>query len=415
MNYFLAITAALLPLAFWWRFRNVPLDRDYAPYAYCGVFNTGFLEDGHVDIKGPIIQWSYRVWLILLSPLKLPLSHKLRLMPAASTSSAILIVGLNYGPMNALVLAILFCSPTLWTHMANTEWLTVSLISLCVPLATAPQMSMFAWIILGLLPWVNQKNLLLIVPVAWALGLNLMPTFPTALAIAAPSIAILCYITATRKLNLWRYWLIRVPAMMGAKRTFRHNTVSALKILTPCLALFAPVVASLNIQSPWIFCAGAVVVLMILSKQIVPHHFILLVLPVALSTEPSVFTFAGIALIWCFRDGLIWYKPELVYQLTFPSYGSLLEGARTIENWIKANTKPDEIIWVNGYENQIYLNTMRKAWRIEIPELEGLPEGEPPKYVVHSAQTAKKFDYEKYGYETELISNMGHYTLVVRK
>jgi hypothetical protein len=134
-----------------------------------------------------------------------------------------------------------------------------------------------------------------------------------------------------------------------------------------------------------------------------------------LAVQPSIFTFAGIAMIWLWRDGLCWYRPDLTYQTTFPNYGGLLEDAKTIEAWIIENTPKDEVIWVNGYENQIYLNTMRKAWRIEIPELEGLPEGEPPKYIVHSAQTAKKFDYEKYGYETEMISNMGHYTLVVKK
>jgi len=80
-----------------------------------------------------------------------------------------------------------------------------------------------------------------------------------------------------------------------------------------------------------------------------------------------------------------------------------------------ANTTPDEVIWVNGYENQIYLNTKRKAWRIEIPELSGFPDGEPPRVIVHSAQTAKSFNYDGPGYETEMISNMGYYTLVVKK
>ena len=132
--------------------------------------------------------------------------------------------------------------------------------------------------------------------------------------------------------------------------------------------------------------------------------------------KPSVFTFVALALVWLLRDGLVWLKPLSIYPVTFPNYGNLLADAKSIEAWIIENTKPDEVIWVNGFENQIYLNTLRRAWRIEIPELEGVPDGDPPRIVVHSAQTAKKaFDYAKYGYETVIMSNMGHYTLVERK
>ena len=64
-------------------------------------------------------------------------------------------------------------------------------------------------------------------------------------------------------------------------------------------------------------------------------------------------------------------------------------------------------------ENHIYLNAMRKAWRIEIPELKGAPEGEAPKYIVHCANSCKPFDYK--GYEPVEISRLSLYTLMVKK
>ncbi len=125
----------------------------------------------------------------------------------------------------------------------------------------------------------------------------------------------------------------------------------------------------------------------------------------------------GLALVWCLRDGLIWYRPDLIYRVTFGSaqgdYGTVMKDADTLEAWIMKNTKPDEVIWVNGMENQIYLNTLRKAWRIEIPELMGIPEGDKPRVIVHCAQSFKEFDYE--GYEPELTSRIGLFTLMVRQ
>ncbi len=414
----LAFLSASLPLIFWWRFKDTPIDRDYCPYAYPAVFKSGFLENGHVDIKGPLLHWSYKLWLGIVSRLNLPLNQKLRLLPAICTSIAVGVISFQLKPETGLILAVLLCSPTLWVHMANTEWLTVSVIAFSVAESTnqAPICQASVWLALGLLPWINQKNLLLIVPVAWALGLNLTPTIPNALAIAAPSIAIAIYLVLTGKLSLWRYWLISIPASMGKKRTFQRNTVSASKLLIPCLALFAPIVASMNSITPWAIVACVVVLLMIASKQVVPHHFILLTLPMALATQPTMFTFAGIAIIWLFRDGITWYRPDLIYRVTFGSaqgdYGTVMKDADTLEAWIRKNTKPDEVIWVNGMENQIYLNTLRKAWRIEIPELMGVPEGEKPRVIVHCSQSAKEFDYE--GYEPELISRIGLFTLMVK-
>jgi len=46
----IGMIAAILPLIHWYRFRNVPIDRDFAPYAYSGVFGTGYLKAGHIAV-----------------------------------------------------------------------------------------------------------------------------------------------------------------------------------------------------------------------------------------------------------------------------------------------------------------------------------------------------------------------------
>ncbi len=127
-------------------------------------------------------------------------------------------------------------------------------------------------------------------------------------------------------------------------------------------------------------------------------------------------TFLAFFIVWAVRDGICWYRPELIYRVTFGSgqgdYGTMMNDARHIEAWLIVNTAKDEIIWVNGAENQIYLNVLRKPWRIEIPEIKGLPDGEPPRCIVHCSQSAQEFDYT--GYEPKLVSVIGLYTLMVK-
>lgn len=124
----------------------------------------------------------------------------------------------------------------------------------------------------------------------------------------------------------------------------------------------------------------------------------------------------AVFLIWIPRDGICWWRQDLIYKFTFgggnADYGTMMADAHKIEAWIRENTATDELIWVNGMENQIYLNTHRKAWRLEIPELEGVPEGETPRVIVHCHQSCKKFDYT--GYRSEVISTIGLYTLMVK-
>jgi len=101
--------------------------------------------------------------------------------------------------------------------------------------------------------------------------------------------------------------------------------------------------------------------------------------------------------------------------VTFPNYETRLADAAPIEKWLRENTAENEVIWVNGMENQIYLNALRRPWRIEIPELLGVPDGDPPRVIVHCGESFKKFDYEKWDYETVQISNMGFFTIVKRE
>lgn len=407
---------ALIPILAWYRFRDTPLDRDYAPYALPAVLGLPYLRDGHVDIKPPLIHWSYKVWWKIISLMQLSKMQTLaiRLLPTLGMTLATLCAGLVSWKA-ALVLALLFASPTLWTHMANTEWLTVALLSLSMTFSQSHGWESWAWMTLGLLPFVNQKNALLLVPVAWGLSLNPSPTNLAALCI--PGMLILVYLTLTKRLVEFYVWCVAIPAAFGKRRTFKTNTLGHSKYLLPCLFLLAPFIASMDWHSRWTVVLACMVAVTLWSKQTVPHHFILFTFPVAMAAHPTPMTFAAFFIVWAVRDGITWYKPELIYRVTFGGasgdYGSMIRDARHIEDWLRKNTGPDEIIWVNGAENQIYLNTMRKPWRIEIPEIKGLPDGEAPRCIVHCSQSAQEFDYT--GYTPELVSVVGLYTLMVRK
>ncbi len=406
---------ALLPLVFLYRFRNTPLDRDYAPYALPAVLHLPYLRQGHVDIKPPLIHWSYKTWLGLLSKLNLKPMISIRLLPSVGCCLAILCTGLTFGVNAALVLAFLLCSPTLWTHMANTEWLTVLVVAACVASQSViPSHPELVWLGLGLLPWVNQKNALLLVPVIWALRLN--PTLTNLAALCIPGMLILSYLALTGRLTDFFAWCVAIPAQFGARRMFKANTLGHAKFLLPCLFLLAPFIASMDWHSRWTLVFVAMVAVTLWSKQVVPHHFILFALPIALASQPTAMTFLAFFIVWAVRDGICWYRPELIYRVTFGSgqgdYGTMMNDARHIEAWLIVNTAKDEVIWVNGAENQIYLNVLRKPWRIEIPEIKGLPDGEPPRCIVHCSQSAQEFDYT--GYEPKLVSVIGLYTLMVK-
>jgi hypothetical protein len=307
--------------------------------------------------------------------------------------------------------------------MAQTEIMSAGLVALSLTLPGP-----WNWMALGLLPWANQKNVILVITIAsyltWKLGL---PVSQEGLALILPSFAILSYLAATSRLKLAKVWLWDIPKEFGKTRTFRVNTLSAARLLIPCLALLAVPIATMEPLSLWALLALFVASGMVLSKQIVPHHFLLLALPVAIGSEMWPMAWVGFALIWAWRDGLCWWKPALTYPMCFPftpgvSYLDVLKDSGKIEQTIRNETQPEDKIWVDGMENHIYLNTGRKAWRIEVPELTGIPEGDPPKLIVFCEASAKRkangdplFDYEGLGYMPKEVSNRGAYVLMERK
>jgi hypothetical protein len=293
--------------------------------------------------------------------------------------------------------------------MANTEWLTVALVSLAMMAQSIPGGEPWSWLMLGLLPWANQKNVLLIAPVAWALGMSASIT--DLIVLSGPSIVALAYLAATGRAKAFYVWCYAIPKEFGKRRTFKANTVSASRLLIPALALLAPVVAS-GVANRWALVAGLYVALMLVSKQIVPHHFIALAYFLVLACEPTLATVLGVLLVWGFRDALCLYRPSLVYPVTFGGpgghYGQMLGDAEKIVKHIPEGST----IWVNGMENNVYLQAKCKATRVEIPELPGVPD-KTPEYIVHCATSAKAFDYK--GYEPAEISNLGLFTLMRRK
>ena len=391
---------------------TLPQDRDYTPYAYPAIFRTGYLEDGHVDIKPPLIHWAYKLWISSLNICGLSrlitLQAQLRILPLLGMIFSVLCLSISGHIQGAVVLALLFVSPTLWPHMANTEWLTVTLMASCCILPAPLQ-----WIVLGLLPWANQKNVFLVLLLAWALHL---PLSWDCLYLCVPSVIILSYLYATDRLEDFLHWCWFVPATFGVDRTFKRNTLSAARLLIPCVALLAPFIAVMGVDR-WAALALVVFLVMVWSKQVVPHHFLLVAFPVAMSAAPVALTWVAFLCVWIPRDGICWWNPAITYKFVFSGnggdYGSMMADLAKIEKWIRENTPANAVIWVNGIENQVYVNALRKAWRIEIPELKGLPEGDAPRWIVHCVSGSKKFDYT--GYEAEVISTSGNFSLMVKR
>jgi hypothetical protein len=333
-------------------------------------------------------------------------------MNAALASVATFAIAYVIGPREGLLLALLLTSPTLWGFMAQTEILAVALGSLAISLP-----SPWNFLAVGLMPWANQKNVVLAGLLLW-----FMPrpwVSQEVIALAWPSLAIGLYVVSTGRLKDAKTWLWDVPKGFGKTRTWKANVLSARSLLVPCVMLFAVPVATMGERWEWVAIALIVAGGMVLSKQIVPHHFLLLAFPVALGSNMGLLAWLAYFMVAGWRDLTAWLKPELTYRIAFPGYREMLEEAGEIEQWIRANTKPDEVIWVDGMENQIYFNTGRKAWRIEIPELPGIPSGEAPRVIVFCQSGKRKpngnamFDYSDY--KTELISQGGRFVLMVKK
>ena len=411
MEIVIAILAASTPLLYWWRFRDTPLDRDYGPYAYMGVFNSGYFKNGHRDVKPPLIHWGYWVWVTLTSRFGLSVRGRLRLWPTLMLSVAVFAMGLSY-PISALALALMLISPHLWPHMANTEWLSISLTALALSLHNCP---MVALVSLGLLPLVNQKNALLVPVLIWALGLS----WGMAWMALIPGLLFVVWLFLVgdwRKIILYLWF---IPREMGKARTLRRNTLAQLHLLMPGLIKLAMVLAIADWRSPWFVVFLVCVVLTVSVKQVVPHHLILLTFPLALAVNPSGLWFIAWVILWMLQDFLIWLKPDLIYPLTFRfrqggHYGVLLDEGLEVVEWLKANTAPGETILVNGFENQIYIEANRPGVCMDICEAPREADKIMPRVIVHCGNSAVPLDYT--GYEPQLVSAPGGlYTVTVRK
>lgn len=385
------------------RWLDAPLDWDYCPYAYPAIFKTPYLKDGSLDIKPPLIHWSYKLWLSIVSSLNLKLETCLRLPVLLSILVSIAVAWRTNNVSSAMVMACLLLSPSLWPHMANTEWMTGLLWMLSLSTGSV-------WP-LGLTLLVNQKNLLLLAPVIWAMDIHLAPTDLIALLLPAALVGLWLSLTGRAK-RAW-FCLVTMPYRMGKSRTFKNNVLQGLYTFKYSIFLIAPFAATM--QGRWAWVALAVVLVMIWSKQVTPHHFILLAFPVALASRPEVSTWISWALVWACRDLIVWLRPSSLYAVTFGygeklNYGLFLKDGNPVEAWIRDHTTADERIWVNGVDNQIYLGAMRKAWQINVPEWQDLPEGTPPRVIVHCKDTALKFDYD--AYKPVFVSPQGRYTVM---
>lgn len=409
-----AALIGLIPLLAWYRWRHIPLDRDYTPYAYPAVFNTPYLGGGHCDIKPPLLHWSYKCWLKIISLTRVSVTapEALRSLPALGMSLGSGLVAAS-DPGKGLVLALLLSSATLWAHMANTEWLTALLWALAF---ATRDMGALPWLFLGLTPWANQKNALLVPILAWCLSLPLTASGLGLLGI--PSVVLFGHLIITSRGKKFLAWCVAIPGEFGKKRTFKRNVLSASRLLIPCLALLAPVIAGQD-GGRWAWASLAYFALMLSSLQIVPHHFIGLAFLLAMGCTGSPAVILGLLAVWALKDGLCLWEPAIIYPSTFGGgnvhYGMMLDDGGKIAAIVAAKTEPGEAIWVNGMENNIYFQANRPAWRVEIPELPGAPLGEPPRYIVHCTQSAKPFDYDGLGYEPIEVSNLGLFTLMRRK
>ena len=414
----------------YWRFKDIPLDRDYAPYAY-HTLHGGWLRDGHADIKPPLIHlvysWAHICYKTFSSIMTLPAwgsPASFRAVPFAGIALACISLHC-YAPGSDLVCALLLVSPTMWMPMAATEWLTITLLASSAALASHPSTAILSLAVIGLLPWANQKNalllpFLLLVPVfreacmtaGWVEGIS---------AFLGPSLLILTWIVATGRLRY--FWVLcwLVPKDFGRRRSLRGNALIHAYLLRPCIVLMVPFLIAVNWLNPWAWVLVVMVALTIAAKQIMPVHFQPWLLALALATEPTAGVFFGFGILWVLREAAVWMRPSLFYPVCFPgkngvNYGHLIEDADVVADWLADYTKPDEVIWVNSWDNNIYLTGKRKAWCFLLPEMIFEPEEgkEPPRVIIHGIGHLD-FDYDKYGFLPAMTTPRGCYTVLVRR
>jgi hypothetical protein len=421
--------AILIVLATYWRFKDLPMDRDYAPYAY-HTLHGGWLRDGHADIKTPLIhltyswgQWVHRALAMYLPMPAWGTPSTFRAVPFMGILLGVVAIGVNY-PIAAIVLALLITTPSMWSVMANTEWLSVAVLAGAIGFASSPEYGLAAMFLLGALPWANQKNAILLP------FLSLVPEFRDAwtwepwaasLAFAMPSILILSWIAATGRLKDFYTMCWVVPKDFGGRRTFKGNTLVHSFLLKPPLTLMLPFLIFVDWANPWAWVLVAMIGISVWTKQIMPVHFIPWCLALAMASQPAMGSFVAFLILWIMRELVVWLKPATFYPICFPSrsgihYGVLLQESEIVTDWLKEFTKPEETIWCNTWDNNIYLQAERKAWCFLLPEMVFEPEAgnEPPRVIVHGIGHLD-FDYDRWGYVQAMITPRGCYTVMIRR
>lgn len=427
----LSVSVALV-LAAYWRFKDVPLDRDYAPYAYHTMDwlpHGGWLRDGHADIKTPGIQALYS---LAASCFKMVSSitksgswgspAHLRAVPFAGLALSVMLLAWS-NPGAALPAALLLASPSLWGFMANTEWLAVLLTSSAYAAASVSA-GPLAPFFLGCLPWANQKNALLLPVLLLVPELRepfwIDPWLSLA-SFALPSVLFMAWIAATGRLK--QFWIMcyLVPKSFGGRRTFRNNTLMHLHLLKPIIIFFAVFMAFVDWTNPWAWVFVGTMAVHLSSKQFMPHHAIQAAFPLALAVEWTWGMMLAFGIIWFFRDFPVWKWPKNIYKVVFggaggQSYGDLLEDSEQAAKWVVENTDPKDIVWCNSHDNNIYLLAKRQAWCFVLPEMRFEPETERdlPKVIVHGLGHLE-FDYDKYGYKLQGVTMRGFYSLLKRE
>ena len=415
-----------LPVIYWWRFRKTPLDRDYCPYAYPAWRHTGYLTSGHIDIKPPLIQWLYKVWLFLM-PKRIPLLYSLRLMPLAGHCATVALLGIYGGWQASLIAGLLYANPYMWPHMANTEWLGALFLALALVLPEPyKQLALgVMWLanlkfiplglaIGGIMAWKEAGNCFGLLIIAWQ-------ALPFALATL--------YLTATGRLSAFWKFVVVMPRHFGkVRRLLSHTDIPLIKKSIGIELL--PFIACMDWGSEWSWLSVLWVGLCVASKQVVPHHLILLIPLLALAGHLTPMVLVAYMLTLCFRNLILWRKPEWIYRATFgdpirgTDYGMMLKDSDAIVRWILSETKPEETIFVNGIDNEIYTNTGRKAWFLTLPEYWELPtDSIPPRVIVHCAMANKATTWwyesqeamQRWGWKLELVSPLGLFSVLTRK
>ena len=419
MTIWLVALFSLVPVAYWWRFKGTLLDRDFCPYAYPAWQHTGYLRNGHVDVKPPLIHWLYKIWLLILPPFKVQLRYSLRLMPLAGHVASIALIGAYAGWQASLIAALLLVNPYMWPHMANTEWIGV----LCI----AGAINLHGWpcqLILGMMWIANLKN----IPLALCIGLYLsrgawpvqVERLLPILFQFIPLILTTAYLFSTGRLKIFWKYVFAMMLWFGKTRTLRQHTDIPL-ISKPFGVELLPFIACLDWTNPWSWGVIFWVALSISGKQVVPHHLLMIVPFFALGCHLTPFMLVACAIAWGFRSYVLWMRPEMIYKLTFGNplkgtdYGIMLRDAICISDWIKAETKPDEVILVNGIDNNIYTDTGRRAFTLVLPEWWEYPK-DPPRIVVHCymANPITAQFYKAFGYKAVFTSKLGLYTVLER-